>query len=210
MPTSSRTSNCARQGFTLAEVLVSITLVAVLGAVVVPTVAGQIKKGDPTRMGNDFLAVRGGVEQFLSDVRRYPNGVSQLTAAISTSDAPLAGTATSSYGAAEVTRWRGPYLSKDGTAALLTGFGLKMNAVFDTVTLAANGVQSGAGNKYMVLSVPMAASGTAGNDSLSILRLDQQFDDGVLTSGVIRYRICASTSCGSSPDTIKFLVMPIS
>jgi general secretion pathway protein G len=210
MPTPFLKTGRARQGFTLAEVLVSITLVAVLGAVVVPTVAGQIKKGDPTRMGNDFLAVRGAVEQYLSDVRRYPKGIAQLTAAISTSDSPLPGTATSSYGAAEVTRWRGPYLSKDGTAALRTGFGLTMSAVFDTVTLSANGVQSGAGNKYMVLSVPMSASGTAGNDSLAILQFDQQFDDGVLTSGVIRYRICSSTSCGGSPDTIKFLVMPIS
>jgi general secretion pathway protein G len=210
MPTPSQTSGRRRRGFTLAEVLVSITLVAVLGAVVVPSVAGQIKKGDPTRTGNDFLAVRGAVEQYLSDVRRYPRSITQLTAAITTADGPLPGTATSSYGAAEVMRWRGPYLSKDGVAALKTGFGLTMNAAFDTVTLAPVGVQSGAGNKYMVISVPMAASGSVGNDSTSMLLLDQQFDDGNLSSGVIRYRICSASSCAGSPDTLKFLVMPIS
>lgn len=199
-----------KKGFTLAEVLVSITLVAVLGAVVVPTVASQIKKGDPTRMGNDFLAIRGGVEQFLSDVRRYPRSIAQLTTAITSADGPLPGTATSNYGGAELTRWRGPYLSKDGTAALKTGFGLTMSTMFDTVSLAPSGVKSAAGTRYMVLAIPMAASGTAGNDSLAIRDLDQEFDDGVLSSGVIRYRICAATSCGGSPDTVKFLVMPIS
>ena len=199
-----------RKGFTLAEVLVSITLVAVLGAVVVPTVASQIKKGDPTRMGNDVLAIRSGVEQFLSDVRHYPASIAQLTSAITTAQGPLPGTATSNYGGAELTRWHGPYISKDGTAALKTGFGLTMNTAFDTVTLAPNGVTGAAGTRYMVLAVPMAASGTAGNDSLSILLLDQQFDDGVLSTGVIRYRICSATACGGSPDTVKFLLMPIS
>ncbi|HEY9228264.1 MAG TPA: prepilin-type N-terminal cleavage/methylation domain-containing protein, partial [Gemmatimonadaceae bacterium] len=113
----------SRAGFTLPEVLVTITLVAALAAVVVPAVAGQLKKGDPSRVGQDVSAIRGAVEQFLSDVRRYPAAIQQVTAPITTSQAPLSSTAQSTYGAADVNRWRGPYLTKDSIGATSTGYG---------------------------------------------------------------------------------------
>jgi len=59
-----------RRGFTLPEVIVTITLIGVLASVVVPTIISQVKKGDPARVGSDFMAVRGAIEQFLTDVRR--------------------------------------------------------------------------------------------------------------------------------------------
>lgn len=203
-----------KKGFTLPEILVSITLVAILAAVVVPTITSQIRKGDPTRIGSEFMAIRGGVEQFLSDVRRYPADMGQLTQVITSSQTPLVGTGAATYGNPEIARWRGPYLSKDGTAALKTGYSLSFNTAFDTATLATSGTGScsgaSCGQKYMILSVPM----TNGNDSLSILELDKQFDDGTLTTGVIRYRTCANSepaacSPSTAADTIKLLLMPI-
>jgi prepilin-type N-terminal cleavage/methylation domain-containing protein len=202
-----------RKGFTLPEILVSITLVAILAAVVVPTITSQVKKGDPTRVGNEYMAVRGGVEQFLSDVRRYPASIGQLTNVITTSNAPLNGTALANYGAPEVARWRGPYITKDSVAAALTGYGLSFKTTFDTVTLAQSGSSScsgaGCGQKYMSLAIPMPS-----NDSLTALELDKQFDDGVLLTGLIRYRVCANsapTACSPSTakDTIRLLLMPI-
>jgi type II secretory pathway pseudopilin PulG len=185
-------------------VIVTITLIAVLASVVVPTIVSQVKKGDPARIGNDFMAVRGAVEQFLSDVRKYPASVGQLTSVITTTQAPLPSTSLATYGSAEVQRWRGPYLSKDGTAALSTGFGLSMASTFDVDTLAVSGAANTAGGqRYMVLSVPMKVGTTVVNDSLSALELDRQFDDGVLATGSIRYRI-------GTVDTLKFLLMPIS
>jgi hypothetical protein len=41
------------------------------------------------------------------------------------------------------------------------------------------------------------------NDSLSVLMLDGQFDDGNLTTGSIRYR-------KGTVDTLKLLILPIS
>ena len=198
-----RRSRLARKGFTLPEVIVTITLIAVLASVVVPTIVSQIKKGDPTRTGQDFLAVRGAVEQFLSDVRKYPGSIAQITALISTAQNPLTTTAIAPYGSAEVQRWRGPYLTKDGTAALLTGFGLSMNNNFDVDTLAVSGAASVlGGQRYMVVSVPMKVGATIVNDSLSALELDRHFDDGVLLTGSIRYR-------AGTTDTLKYLLMPI-
>jgi prepilin-type N-terminal cleavage/methylation domain-containing protein len=193
----------AGKGFTLPEVIVTISLIAVLASVVIPTVASQVKKGDPARLGSDYQAMRGAVEQFLADVRRYPASIAQITAPLTVAQAPLTTTSLAPYGTAEIARWRGPYLTKDGTAALATGFGLSFNSNFDVDTLPVSGAASVAGGqRYMVLSVPMKIGATTVNDSLSILDLDRQFDDGVLLTGSIRYRTGAI-------DTLKFLLMPI-
>jgi hypothetical protein len=72
------------------------------------------------------------------------------------------------------------------------------------VSLGVSGVASAAGQKYMVLAIPMRSGNTTVNDSLSIKQLDQQFDDGVLLTGNIRYR-----RIGNGVDTLKFLLMPI-
>jgi prepilin-type N-terminal cleavage/methylation domain-containing protein len=184
-----------RHGFTLPEVLVTITLIAILASVVVPSIVSQVKKGDPSRMGSDYMAMRGGAEQFLSDVRRYPASVSQLTTAISTSMTPLAGTSIANYGTAEVQRWRGPYLSKDASAALSTGFSLSFNNAFEVDSLATSGTaNTAAGQKYMVLSVS-----AAGLDTVGVNDFDRQFDDGVPSTGSIR----------STSSKIWLLLMPI-
>jgi prepilin-type N-terminal cleavage/methylation domain-containing protein len=193
-----------RQGFTLAEVLVAIALIAVLASVLVPTILGQIRKGDPTRMGSDFQAVRGGAEQFVTDVGKLPGTIGQLTTPLNSTGQPLHGTALASYGANDSVRWRGPYLSKDAIGALRTGFGLTMNTAFDTVSLGAVGAFSMPGQRFMVLAIPMVNAGTTVNDSISVLQLDRQFDDGVLLTGNIRYRIMSG-----GVDTLKFLMMPV-
>jgi prepilin-type N-terminal cleavage/methylation domain-containing protein len=202
-----------RSGFTLPEILVSITLVAVLAAVVVPTIASQVKKGDPARIGQDFVAVRGAVEQFLTDVRRYPASISQLQTVITASGTALSGTALGSYGTSDIARWRGPYLSKELT---LTGYGVSVTSAFSNDVYAATGTSSctpttTCGTRYMVMLIPI----TAGNDSLMAVELDKQFDDGLTTSGVIRYKRCATASSPacSAPttdaDTLKLLLLPI-
>jgi len=182
--------------FTLPEVLVTIALIAILAAVVVPTIANQVKKGDPNRVGSDMVAIRGAVEQFLSDVRKYPNSIGQLTNSISTSQAPL-GTSTT-YGSGDVTRWKGPYVTKDSIGMLTTGFGISLKSAFDTCTLGTSGTSSTAGGiKYLIISM-------APIDSASWLLVDNAIDEGTGTQGSVRYRYVDATH-----DTLKFLAMPI-
>jgi prepilin-type N-terminal cleavage/methylation domain-containing protein len=183
-------------GFTLPEVLVSITLVGLLAAVVIPTIAGQVKKGDSSHVGDDMLAIRGGVEQFLSDVRKYPNTIGELTSLIKTSGTvPLTGTATA-FLSSDSVRWRGPYVNKDSAAATATGFGLTIGGMFETDTLAASGFTSTAsGQRYVVATI-------SGMDSASWALIDQQFDDGVALTGTIRYS-------SSGTPKMKFLIIPI-
>lgn len=187
------------RGFTLPEVLVTITLIAALASVVVPAIAGQLKKGDPSRIGQDVSAIRGGVEQFLSDVRRYPGAIQQVTAPIATTQAGLTTTMQGNYGAADVARWRGPYLTKDSIGVVTTGFGWVFRPGFEVDTLLPTGTASAAaGQRYMVLKVAMTV-----NDSLSALQIDSHVDDGNLNTGTVRYR-------KGAVDTLKFLIIPIS
>jgi prepilin-type N-terminal cleavage/methylation domain-containing protein len=187
------------RGFTLPEVLVTITLIAALAAAVVPAITNQLKKGDPSRIGQDVAAIRGGVEQFMTDVRRYPGAVQQVTAPIKNTQAGLTSTMQGNYGAADIARWKGPYLTKDSIGVVKTGFGWVFKPGFEVDTLLPTGTaSSAAGQRYMVLKVAMVVK-----DSLSALQIDSHVDDGNLTTGMVRYR-------KSTVDTLKFLIIPIS
>src|SRR3954466_4777723 len=111
-----------KKGFSLAEVLVTIAIIAVLAAVVVPSIGSQLKTGDESRVQQDLSNIRSGVEQFLADVRRYPASVTQLNTLITTGQSAITGGV---YTSGQVARWRGPYLVKDPTAVSGgTGFDL--------------------------------------------------------------------------------------
>src|SRR5439155_15454533 len=178
-----------RRGFTLGEVLVTIALISVLAAVVIPAVASQVTKGDLGRVATDVLAIQNGIVQFVSDVRRYPKSLGQLIV-VPTGGGPLT-PSTLTYTTQEMARWRGPYLNKDSAAAGLTGYGLRIGSSsptfkFDTLVVGASGVftpaSPAAGDiTYLVIPIPSMSTTTA-------QALDASMDDGVLTSGAIRWK----------------------
>jgi prepilin-type N-terminal cleavage/methylation domain-containing protein len=116
----------ARKGFTLAEVLVTIAIIAVVAAVLLPVVTGQLRKGDLGRVTSDLTSLRTGVEAFLADVRRVPSEVAQLvsqpTAGSSAVSADING---DEFPVGLANRWKGPYIDKEQTAGdvIATGFG---------------------------------------------------------------------------------------
>ena len=200
-----------KAGFTLPEVVVTITLVATLAAVVVPTVTNQLKKGDSVRTAGDAQEIRGAVEQFLTDVRRYPNSMGQLTNAIHRAQKPLSGSvgATYSYADGDTVRWKGPYLTKDSVGTLFTGYGWKFAPSFYIDQLPASGVVSTpTGTRFMVLKAAVAP----GDQGAAALLLDQAYDDGDLNTGSIRYRVCtrAPACSNAAKDTLKVLLVPVS
>jgi len=68
----------SHRGFTLPEVLVTVTIVAVLAAVMVPAVINQVAKGDSPAVGNDMGGIRTAITTFAADTRRFPGRLSQL------------------------------------------------------------------------------------------------------------------------------------
>ena len=188
----------ARNGFTISELLVTITLVAVLASAFMSNVTWQGNDAAQDRLGQDAKEIRTAVEQFVSDVRRYPATVQQVAVPITTRENALTTTGHSHYTAADVVRWKGPYLRKgslDATRDKVWPF--EQTFAIDTL-LPSGSVSVSGGQRYMVLKAVLPQS-----DSLSILRLDRRFDDGDLTTGSMRLR-------KGTADTLKFLILPIS
>lgn len=103
-----------RSGFTLPEVLVTVAIVAVLAAMVVPAVTQQISKGDDAELQSSVANLRTSITAFVSDTRKFPARISDLFNEIADTDLDLFGVA---YGTAVEARWRGPYMSGSLAAA---------------------------------------------------------------------------------------------
>src|SRR5438477_11685217 len=91
-----------RSGFTLPEVLVTVTVVAVLAAVVVPAVTQYSSKGDTPTLLGDIDQVRSAVTAYVADVKAYPATFYDLVSS-------------------SATGWKGPYFT--GTLVGTTGAG---------------------------------------------------------------------------------------
>lgn len=187
-PSLSRTR--ARGGFTLAEILVALALMALLAAVLLPTVAGQVLKGDAGRVVQDLEAVRAGSERFLTDTRRYPGRYSDLSRAITVANTDILGNA---YNSGQVAKWEGPYITKDTiSASVETGFGGRITNAFMAVT-----------NTNAVPYLTVVVTGITGPDAD---RIDEQIDGPSTdprTTGLLRW-----VSAGGV-DSLKYLAIPI-
>lgn len=100
------THRIRRAGFTLPEVLVTVAIVAILAAVVVPTVTNQIGKGDDANIQSNVASLRTGITAYVSDVRRFPSRLQHLLVQPLDTAKDITG---GDYGALPVSRWRGPY-----------------------------------------------------------------------------------------------------
>ena len=98
-----------RSGFTLVETIVTVGLLAVLAAFIVPTIVQKAGAAEPVKVVNDLSAIRTGLETFLSDVGEYPNQLRMLTDKPSTAN-HFVDSVTALTGG-QVLAWNGPYLS---------------------------------------------------------------------------------------------------
>jgi prepilin-type N-terminal cleavage/methylation domain-containing protein len=96
-----------RRAFTLPEVLVTVTIVAVLAAVIVPAVINQVAKGDAPAVAQDLTGIRTAITTFAADTRRFPAKLSDLGGAtLSAAAFDILGNA---YGADASSGYHGPY-----------------------------------------------------------------------------------------------------
>jgi general secretion pathway protein G len=185
-----------RRGFSLGEILVSVAIMAVVAAVVIPSIGGQLNKGDTSRVSSDLISVRSAVEQFLADVRRYPSTMASLqTKPAAAAPADTGANASGQYTAAQVARWRGPYMTKDFSTSGVTGFGASMVALFKVCNATGTCTANPAGQRYLTILIP-------GMSQSEMFQVDSAMDDGVLTTGQI-----LGVTTGS--DTLKYLALPI-
>jgi prepilin-type N-terminal cleavage/methylation domain-containing protein len=158
-----------RGGFTLPEILVTVTVVAVLAAVVVPAVTQFATKGNAPATQQDIQGLRGGISGFVTDVRKYPLTLEQLTTPITISQTDITGAA---YTALDVAAWKGPYFTSVVTAATgYTSAGLSLQ-VGDTLSHTLSWIVD-------PIKAPLSC--------VAVLGLDSALDkvDGALTGSVV-------------------------
>ncbi|HVX40458.1 MAG TPA: type II secretion system protein [Gemmatimonadaceae bacterium] len=114
-----------RSGFTLIETVVTVGLIAVLAAFVVPTVIQKAGAGDPVKVQNDLNTIGTAIESFVSDTKAgIPHQMSSLTARPTANVDALIDSTFINVNQAAV--WNGPYMAATLTTnpsdSLATGY----------------------------------------------------------------------------------------
>lgn len=108
----------ARRGLTLLEILIAIAMMAIIAAVVYPTVAGQLRTGQSAALGNQLANLRDAIANYQQNVGAYPRLLTQLT------NTPVAGdddSCAANLSLAERSAWRGPYINRAIVGAMPVG-----------------------------------------------------------------------------------------
>lgn len=175
-----------RRGFTLAEVLVTIAIIAIMAAVLLPALNNQLSKGDTSRIASDLTNMQSGVQAFFSDIHQYPSTTDQLVSSLNASSTDING---ASFQGTAITAWKGPYVDRDvlsntgGRASFTTAFS-------KTATSSTN---------FLTVSIsPISADQFANLNAI----LDEGTDSSAsTTAGSVRY--------SSTNKTLSFLLTPI-
>ena len=164
------TRSSKRSGFTLPEVLVTVAIVAVLAAIVVPTVTNQIGKGDDTNLVTNVADLRTSVTSLVSDVRKFPSRLQDLTTVPLATDLDLSG---GQFGATAVAKWKGPYISTSLKARSNT---LKTDSIFAALAFM---VDSLADSLYVAPNKGMLTLKLGGvANTAAALHIDSLLDNG--------------------------------
>jgi prepilin-type N-terminal cleavage/methylation domain-containing protein len=121
---AARSATSRRRGFTLIETVVTVGMVAVLAAFVVPSVLRKADAADPVKVANDLNSIATAIQTFAYDLKgTLPGDVEDLTQPLMVNQActvasPCDSTVThrNTYSLQEAARWKGPYLSASVSA----------------------------------------------------------------------------------------------
>lgn len=128
-------------GFSLLEILVALVLIGLLVGTLLPSVLGQMGRGEANRIVEDLRAIENAAKTFRVDVNRWPGDLEDLATQISPTSATPPDTvfnSTTGYPAALVSRWEGPYLegiviANGGTLTTAAGGSITENFAVGTL-----------------------------------------------------------------------------
>lgn len=138
-----------RPAFTLVEMVVTVGMIAVLAAFVVPSVLRRADSADPVKVAHDLNSIGTAIQNFAADVKgALPGDIEDLTAPIQVNAScnalnPCDSTVThaETYTQQQVLLWKGPYLAASiaprPSATIRTGFTADVQNVllrYDAVT----------------------------------------------------------------------------
>jgi prepilin-type N-terminal cleavage/methylation domain-containing protein len=164
----------SRRGVTLVEILIVMAILATLAAVLYPSVAVQLRRGQTSALANQFNYLRESIANYRENVTKYPINLTQLTVQPAVNGSDLCGAL--SLTAANVAAWRGPYLNQNIVGDIPVGDATVQNVLVRSPTTTAGG-------QFGMLRI--IANGVTLNAATD---LEQQFDGNAnFATGTVLY-----------------------
>jgi prepilin-type N-terminal cleavage/methylation domain-containing protein len=198
-------------GFTMAEVIVALAIMAVLGGILIPRIAGYLDSQRISSTATIVADLGTSISRFKTAVGYYPGALSQLTTPI-LAGAPGTGDETDchgspgskvTYSSTQATNWvnngPGPYYTK----AMVKAFGLQLpiGMADDRITRSSNNKTAG----FISITVPNVSLYDARDLNTAVDgTTDVEGASSTNSVGTIRYTAPASTNLVSL--TINFPV----
>ena len=122
-----RSARSGQRGFTLVEVLVALAIMAVLAAVLIPSLGSKMRDARTSAIAETLQGLAAGAAEFKKATTHYPGKLSLLTTP------PLATStdACANQLSTTATLWRGPYVSRE---MLTTGTSMGDGVIQDALT----------------------------------------------------------------------------
>jgi prepilin-type N-terminal cleavage/methylation domain-containing protein len=170
----------SRRGFTLMEVLVTVAIIAVLTAVLLPALTGKLRDSRTTAISQTFLGLSQGIAEFKRATTRYPSSLTLLTTPPTAANTDICANALSTTPSS---LWRGPYSSR-----IISGGGISMGDAL--IELSLRRVVSGSSTFLMIDTHDVESTTTSDLES----QLDGTPADAA--NGTIRW---TSAAVGAAP-----------
>lgn len=107
----------SRQGFTLAELLIALAIMAILASIVVPGVVNRLRKAEAAAVIDTIKNIRQSILAYRDNVGRYPFELQQLQAKPGTGAISSLDICSGALPVSGINAWRGPYLAQRITSS---------------------------------------------------------------------------------------------
>jgi type II secretory pathway pseudopilin PulG len=119
-----------RLAFSLVETLVALALIALIAALIIPTAKSQLNKGEVTAVTQNLQGIREAILAYRENVGLYPIQLVQLVTKPGVSGVTTSSSCGTATPAANIAKWRGPYLGQElTTSGLPSGDVLILNTM---------------------------------------------------------------------------------
>lgn len=97
-----------RSGFTMIEVIVSLAIIAVMVAVMLPSLSSRLRTANSSNLAQNMKTLNDAIQKYRENVGYYPSQLASLVTKPTTASTDACGTTLSTT---DVALWQGPYLS---------------------------------------------------------------------------------------------------
>lgn len=176
----------ARRGFSVAEILVALMIMALLSAVIIPSIGGHVRRSDAGRIAADLTVLQSAIHAFAADVHRYPLNVSQLMNPINGSGFDVNG---APFPSNLTPKWKGPYIERDPSTSLGV---VGLNTTFSTLA---------GSNAISYLTISLTSVPLRDFENIEAILDEGTASSTSSTAGAVRY--------SSTATTLTFLAVPL-